>query len=245
MDAGSASETRQNNDLESFRVSVKHEKGPPPPSPTPRWMLLRPSRDDSFMTPAEKTSPKRRRCVSKGTTASNVRCPIDATVRSTPAVKEASMRRTSYERAKNFIDKVAVSNRFEIYASELALRHAASADVKSFAEQMIDDHRKTGEEFAAVLEKAAIEPPIDALDLAYTGKFIQLRAFGVMGDVDSDFDRSYMLQQLEAHEDAVAVFSDYATSGETPELKAFAMKTLPTLEHHLHMARALNSKMTH
>lgn len=149
------------------------------------------------------------------------------------------MRRTDYERAKNFVDKVAVSNKFEIYASELALRYARSADVRSFAEQMIDDHRRTGAELAAALEKAAIEPPVDALDLAYTGKFIQLRAFGAK----EDFDASYVMQQLQAHEDAIAIFADYAMSGETPELKAFAMRTLPTLERHLDMARTLTSGM--
>lgn len=151
------------------------------------------------------------------------------------------MRRTDYERAKNFIDEVAVSNKFEIYASELALRYAKSAEVRSFAERMIDDHRRAGEELAAALKKAAIEPPVDALDLAYTGKFIQLRAFGAKGD----FDSSYVAQQLQAQEDAIATFAAYATSGETPELKDFAARTLPTLERHLQMARALNSRMTH
>lgn len=149
------------------------------------------------------------------------------------------MQRTTYEHAKTFIDKVIVANRFEIYTSELALKYAKSADVRSFARQMIDDHRKTGEDFAATLERADIEPPIDALDLAYTGKFVQLSAFGPK----SDFDCSYVMQQLEVHEDAISTFSAYATSGETPELRAFATRTLPTLEHHLHMARALDSKM--
>lgn len=149
------------------------------------------------------------------------------------------MQRTTYEHAKNFIDKVMVANRFEIYTSELALKYAQSADVRRFAKQMIDDHRRTGEDFAATLEKADIEPPIDALDLAYTGKFIQLRAFGAK----NDFDCSYVMQQLELHEEAISAFSDYATGGEMPELRAFATRTLPTLEHHLRMARALGSRL--
>lgn len=151
------------------------------------------------------------------------------------------MRRTTYEHAKNFIDKVVASNRFELYTSELALRYARSAEVRDFARQMIIDHLKTGEEFAAVLEKADIEPPIDALDLAYTGKFIQLRGFNAKGG----FDASYVMQQMEVHEDAICAFSDYAMSGETPELRDFAARTLPTLEHHLQMARALSGRTPH
>lgn len=145
------------------------------------------------------------------------------------------MRRATYAQAKDFIDKVRVANRFEIYSSELASRYAISADVRRFAARMVEDHRKTGEDFAATLEQAAIEPPIDAFDLAYTGKFIQLRAFGLQGD----FDGSYVLQQVELHEDAIGVFSDYAARGEAPELQAFAARTLPRLERDLRMARAL------
>ena len=48
---------------------------------------------------------------------------------------------------KTFIDKVAVSNKFEIDTSELALKYGKSADVKAFAQQMIDDHRKAGADF--------------------------------------------------------------------------------------------------
>lgn len=151
------------------------------------------------------------------------------------------MRRTTYEHARNFIDKVVAANRFEIYTSELALRYARSAEVRRFAQQMIRDHLKAGEDFAATLERAAIEPPIDALDLAYTGRFIKLRGFDAIGD----FDSSYVMQQMEVHEDAICVFSDYAMSGETPELRDFATRTLPTLEHHLQMARTLSAGLPH
>jgi putative membrane protein len=150
------------------------------------------------------------------------------------------MQRNAYEHAKNFIDKVVASNKFEIYTSELALKFARSIEVKNFARQMIEDHLRTGEDFAATLQKTDIAPPIDALDLAYTGKFIELRAF----DAREDFDCSYVMQQMVVHEDAICLFSDYATSGEAAELKAFATRTLPALEHHLQMAKALSSRMT-
>lgn len=151
------------------------------------------------------------------------------------------MQRSTFEKAKDFADKVTVANKFEIYTSELALKFAKSEEVRSFAKQMIDDHKRTGEEFKAALREADFEPPIDALDIAYTAKFMQLRAFSA----ENGFDSSYVSQQLEAHEDAVSTFSDYVASGDMPALKAFATKTLPTLEHHLEMARGLSSKMSH
>lgn len=139
---------------------------------------------------------------------------------------------------KTFNDKVAVSNKFEIDTSELALKYSKSADVKAFAQQMIDDHKKAGADFKAALAQANIEPPADSLDVSHTAKYAKLRLF----TTEKGFDSSYVDEQLKAHEDAVATFKDYAANGPTPALKSFAEKTLPTLEHHLEMAKSLKSK---
>jgi len=139
---------------------------------------------------------------------------------------------------KTFIDKVAVSNKFEIDTSELALKYGKSEDVKAFARQMIDDHKKAGEDFKASLAQAKIEPPADSLDISHTAKYAKLRLF----TTEKGFDSAYIDAQLQAHEDAVATFKDYAANGPTPEVKTFAEKTLPVLEHHLEMAKGLRSK---
>ena len=138
----------------------------------------------------------------------------------------------------DFVDKVAVANRFEIDTSELALKYGKGEDVKKFAQQMIDDHTKAGEAFKAAVKEAGIEPPADALDLSHKASYAKLRVF----TTESGFDASYLSTQLQAHEDAVALFKDYAANGPTPSLKAFAEKTLPTLEHHLMMVKELNAK---
>jgi putative membrane protein len=43
------------------------------------------------------------------------------------------------------------------------------------------------------------------------------------------------------HEDAVALFKNEASAGSDAGLKTFAQQTLPTLEEHLRMAKALPS----
>jgi putative membrane protein len=139
---------------------------------------------------------------------------------------------------KTFIDKVAVSNKFEIDTSELALKYSKSTDVKAFAQQMIDDHTKAGADFKASLTQANIEPPADALDVSHTGKYAKLRLF----TTENGFDAAYVRDQLQAHEEAVATFKDYVAHGPTPAVKSFAEKTLPTLEHHLEMVKNLTPK---
>jgi putative membrane protein len=140
---------------------------------------------------------------------------------------------------KDFVSNATVGNKFEIDTSELALKYGKSPEVKSFAQQMITDHTKAAEDLKKALREAKIEPPADALDLTHEAKYAKLRLF----TTKDSFDSAYANEQLKAHEDTVAKFKDYAANGPTPEVKAFAVMLLPTLEHHLAMAKDLNDKM--
>jgi putative membrane protein len=141
---------------------------------------------------------------------------------------------------QDFIDTAAVANKFEIDTSELALKYGKGEDVKKFAQEMIDDHTKIGEEFKATLTTANITPPADGLDMAHKAKYAKLRLFTTA----NGFDASYISEQLAAHQEAVKLFGDYAANGPTPAVKEFAAKTLPKLEHHLAMVKELNGKYT-
>jgi len=55
-----------------------------------------------------------------------------------------------------------------------------------------------------------------------------------------EFMEKYHSEQVDAHKDAVDLFERYGKEGEQPDLKAWAESTLPTLKHHLDMAKALN-----
>lgn len=144
------------------------------------------------------------------------------------------------EKTQDFIDKVTVSNKFEIDTSKLAQEYGKDPAVKSFADQMIADHGKAGEEFKAALKEAGIEPPSETLDVSHTAKYAKLRIF----TTESGFDAAYVKEQVAAHDDAVALFKDYGANGPTPALTAFAEKTLPTLEHHLEMIKDIQGKLS-
>jgi putative membrane protein len=143
------------------------------------------------------------------------------------------------EATRTFIDKAAVANQYEIDTSQLALKYGKEADVKTFAQQMIDDHTKAGQELKASLAEAKIEPPKDGLDITHTAKYAKLRVF----TTESGFDSAYTDEQLAAHKDAVGLFKDYSANGPEGPVKSFAQKTLPTLEHHLMMVEGLHDKM--
>jgi putative membrane protein len=135
--------------------------------------------------------------------------------------------------AQTFVNRAAASNLFEIQSSQLALGNAADDAIKSFAQHMIDDHSKTGQEMESVASQQGLKVPAE-LDQPNADKLAQLQA--VTGE---QFDLLYVQMQTAAHAEAVALFSGYATGGDNAALKDFATKTLPTLQQHYEEALSL------
>jgi putative membrane protein len=137
--------------------------------------------------------------------------------------------------AEQFVAAAVPSNLFEIRSSELALQHATTAPVQQFAQQMIADHTAAGERLQAVLAQSGstAAPPM-SLDPPHQAMMTQLENASA-----ETFDTTYVNLQLQAHEQAVLLFSSYASSGDDPALRAFAAETLPVLQHHLSEILAL------
>jgi putative membrane protein len=136
---------------------------------------------------------------------------------------------------QDFVNKVAISDMFEIQSSQLALTKQADADTKPFAEKMVQDHQKTSSELKALVDGGKVKATLPtALDSEH-----QKMLDGLKSKSGKDFDSSYDQIQLKAHQDAVALFDAYAKGGDNAELKGWAGKTLPHLKEHLSMAEKL------
>lgn len=135
-----------------------------------------------------------------------------------------------------FVKMVSSSNKLEIESSKLAVDKAASPEVKAFAEQMIADHTKAGEEFMVTLKKEGAEPPAAELTPQHRDQLKQLE-----GAQDQNFDATYVALQQAAHVEAVDLFRSYAEKPDDAALGEFAKKTLPTLEMHLDHAKMLST----
>ncbi|MEW9612822.1 DUF4142 domain-containing protein [Shinella sp. S4-D37] len=138
-------------------------------------------------------------------------------------------------KTEDFVKEVSMSDIFEIESSKLALQKGNAA-TKAFAQQMIDAHEKTTSELKGLIDGGKVTAP------AATGMSdAQKKSFDELKDVSGkEFDDAYQDDQEDAHEDAGDVFKRYASEGENADLKAWAAKTLPALEHHLKMAEDLD-----
>jgi putative membrane protein len=140
-----------------------------------------------------------------------------------------------------FVKKATQAGDFEIASSRLALEKSQSADVKKFAQQMIDDHTKAAQQLQTVAAGAGI-PPENQPVKASSEQMEEMER--LQSAKPGNFDPTYVNAQRKAHEEAIDLFSTYANSGDDPKLKQFASETLPTLKSHLDHIKTLTvSKM--
>lgn len=136
-----------------------------------------------------------------------------------------------------FVPMAASAGMFEVESSKLALEKAQKADLKTFAQKMIDDHTKANTELKAAVAASPAKTDIPTmLDAKHQKMLDDLKAAS-----GSQFDAMYMKAQMGAHDEAIGLFQGYAENGEAGPVKEFAAKTLPTLEMHKEMLMKMQS----
>ncbi len=136
-----------------------------------------------------------------------------------------------------FMNAAAPGGMAEVELGRLAVKQAASSEVKEFGEKMASDHSKAGQKLEALAMKKKVTLP-SKLTPQQTQTMEKLTKLS--GD---EFDRAYVTAMVMAHEGDVAAFQNVAKNGTDADVKEFAAGTLPTLEKHLQMIKALAHKM--
>lgn len=134
----------------------------------------------------------------------------------------------------SFLSDAAHAGLMEIEGSKIAVQKAVHPKIKEFAQQVIDDHLKAHQDLQALAANKGVKLPTEP-SMMQRAKLKLLEA----GD-GAAFDRRYADSiGVDAHKDAVELFRKAAQSARDADVKAFAAKALPTLQHHLEMARSL------
>ncbi|MBA3783969.1 MAG: DUF4142 domain-containing protein [Acidobacteria bacterium] len=136
-----------------------------------------------------------------------------------------------------FMMMAAMSDMNEIGLSNTALSKSSNEDVKKLAQMMVDDHTKASEELKPIAMSKNVMLPTE-MDSKHKAAMEKMSAMSGSG-----FDREYVKMMVKDHEKAVAMFQKEANNGKDAEAKAFAAKTLPTLQGHLDMSRNMMTKM--
>jgi putative membrane protein len=135
----------------------------------------------------------------------------------------------------DFILEAAMGGMAEVDLGQLASTKAQSDQVKQFAQRMVTDHGKSNAELKALAQSKNVAVPADS---GAQHKAMKDRLTKLSG---AEFDRAYMQEMVSDHRKTVDTFRKESQSGKDAEVRAWAAKTLPTLEEHLQMAQRASS----
>lgn len=123
---------------------------------------------------------------------------------------------------------------FAIRSAELALDKAEDPAVRAFAEAMARDHRTSMDALQDAMTASGLELVEPAMLPMHWEMLRRLeRSRGTR------FDRIYIDQLVETHEQAEALHDNFRQRGDSPPLQAHAEAMLPTAATHLQRARTL------
>ncbi|HEX3186458.1 MAG TPA: DUF4142 domain-containing protein [Pyrinomonadaceae bacterium] len=134
---------------------------------------------------------------------------------------------------RNFLMDAAEGGMLEVELGRVAAQKGTSEAVKQFGQKMVDDHGQANTELMSIATSKGVTLPTE-LDEKHRAHVTKLS-----GMTGAEFDREYSKMMLSDHNKDVSEFEKESTQGADPDLKAFAAKTLPTLQQHLEMAKAL------
>ena len=138
---------------------------------------------------------------------------------------------------KSFLKDAAEGGNAEVEGSKVAVAQSSSADVKAFAQQMVDDHGKAGAELKGLADQKGVK----VSDTPSITKKTEIKLLSERKG--SSFDQHYADSiGVKAHQDTIKLFQKEVDKGSDPDVKAWASKTLPALQHHLEMAQSLKAK---
>jgi putative membrane protein len=129
-------------------------------------------------------------------------------------------------------------NATEVLLGQMALDRSTNADVKAFAQRMIQDHSQALEESITLATMVGVEPiraPVEENHVTLVQYLSQFR-----GD---EFDRQYIGNMVLDHRADIAEFQQEAMEGQK-ELASWAYSQVPTLQAHLAMASDVGQKVS-
>jgi putative membrane protein len=138
---------------------------------------------------------------------------------------------------KDFVMKAAQGGMAEVMLGQMASSKGTSPDVKNFGNRMVSDHGKANDELKQLAQNKGMALPAD------TDKEHKDAADKLSKASGKDFDKQYISNMVDDHEKDVKEFEKESKDAKDPDLKAWASKTLPTLQDHLKMAKDTKAKV--
>ena len=144
---------------------------------------------------------------------------------------------SSAKDSTKFAANAAQGGMAEVEMGRMATQRAGDASVREFGARMVADHSRANSELKTIAGQKGIQLPVE-LNSEQKSEMEKLSKMS-----GAEFDQEYMSAMLKDHQTDVKDFDTQSKEGNDPEIKAFAGKTLPTLQQHLQMAQQAAQKV--
>lgn len=125
----------------------------------------------------------------------------------------------------------------EVELGRLAIQRAASDAVRQFGQRMVADHGAANQELLMLAQGKGVTLP-QALDPDHRMLLDRLATLS-----GPQFDQAYMAEMVRDHQADAAAFEREVRQGQDPEMRAWAARTLATVQHHQRIANDLHARI--
>jgi putative membrane protein len=130
-----------------------------------------------------------------------------------------------------FLREAAADNQFEIQEAQFVQQQAQNEQVKQLAQQIVQDHQQAQQQLQQIAQQANMQVPSQLEEWQQAKLQHMQRHHGEM------LDRAFTFGQVGGHTADILKYRYEAEHGQNAQIKQFAQQQIPTLEHHLQMAR--------
>jgi putative membrane protein len=134
---------------------------------------------------------------------------------------------------KMFVKKALQGGMAEVQLGQLTLQKSSNDQVKQFAQHMIDDHTKLGEQMKPVAQQVGVSEPngVSKKDKATMAKLEALSG--------PAYDEAYIRDMVKDHKQDLSDFQTEASSGQDQTVKDAANQGSKVIAQHLQMIQQI------
>jgi putative membrane protein len=134
--------------------------------------------------------------------------------------------------AKGFIKEAFRDNQEEIDMAAMGMNKAQNAELKSFCQQLQQDHTKANQELQPIAQKYGVAEEQSKLREHAVNKFDKEAA-------GPEFDKKFAIAMMKDHQKAINKFEKAANKLQEADVKQYAESMLPKLREHLQKAETV------
>lgn len=154
-------------------------------------------------------------------------------------LNEEKFPKSGEDKDAEFAVKAADGGMLEVKLGQLAQTKGRSQQVRDLGKMMVEDHSKANEELKAFAQAKDISLPTTMSDDCQ-------KIYDKIASKDGkDFDQAFTDHMVKDHKKDVDAFKKEAEKGHDPDIRQWASGKIPTLEHHLDMAKSAEDAADH